>query len=374
MKTFTTIKKRIEKYKNEIELLQNSIIKEQNTLLSEIYDYFSETKFIRTTTPNGRNYYYLSSLEYDTSKFVGVKLSYGGKLEYGRLSLIELMEAEEYESIVPDVFFRKLKSFGVSLEKYSDSVLVECNKYKPIVVHEIDDSTTKCVGYCRLSNDSKVKNGYQRQMSEINHFADKKNYLVSDFFTETISGTINMKERKITSDLIEYCKLNEIKSIMISDITRIGRTETVIMNSISYLLKNGIENILLVKEDIIINEEYLTEHYRQLKQLAKTSESEYESIRHRMKEGYMSYVEKRKENPSAYPMGRPSTYKKPMENYLQQYQKEIDLLRKNLSLRQVYTITGTAVGTLRKLANMFKDEFPELNKRRRETVPSIQNN
>ena len=218
-------------------------------------------------------------------------MSYTGKLDYGKLSLREFIEAEEYESITPDIFFRKLKTFGISLEKYSDSVLIECNKYKPIVVREIDDTITKCVGYCRLSNNTRVKNGYERQMSEINHFADEKNYVISEFFTETISGVINVKERKAISDLIEYCKLNEINSLIISDITRIGRTEVVIMNGISYLLKNGIENIFLTKENIIINEEYLTEHYRQLKQLAKTSESEYDAIKHRMKEGYLSYLQ-----------------------------------------------------------------------------------
>ena len=75
-----------------------------------------------------------------------------------------------------------------------------------------------------------------------------------------------------------------------------------------------------------------------------------------------------------YLLGRTSEYKKTREKYLQQYQKEMDLLCKNLSLRQVNAITGTSVTTLRKIISMFKDDFPELGKRTKKTLPAVLNN
>ena len=54
-------------------------------------------------------------------------------------------------------------------------------------------------------------------------------------------------------------------------------------------------------------------------------------------------------------MGRPSTYKKDLESYKQQYQKEIGLLKKGISLRNVASITGTAVNTLRKVKELCLD-------------------
>jgi hypothetical protein len=48
-------------------------------------------------------------------------------------------------------------------------------------------------------------------------------------------------------------------------------------------------------------------------------------------------------------MGRPSSYRKSDDEYKEQYSKEISLLRKGISLRNIYAITGTSVGTLRKL-------------------------
>lgn len=52
-------------------------------------------------------------------------------------------------------------------------------------------------------------------------------------------------------------------------------------------------------------------------------------------------------------MGRPVSYKKDVESYKSQYQLEIGLLRKGVSLRNISAITGTAINTLRKVKNMF---------------------
>ena len=48
-------------------------------------------------------------------------------------------------------------------------------------------------------------------------------------------------------------------------------------------------------------------------------------------------------------MGRPSSYRKSDDAYKDQYQKEITLLRKGISLRNVQKITGTSLGTLQKV-------------------------
>lgn len=71
------------------------------------------------------------------------------------------------------------------------------------------------------------------------------------------------------------------------------------------------------------------------------------TIRERMASGREQYIAKcRKEG---IKMGRPSTYKKTDEQMKAQYSKEISLLRKWLSLRQISAITGTSIMTIRKL-------------------------
>ena len=72
------------------------------------------------------------------------------------------------------------------------------------------------------------------------------------------------------------------------------------------------------------------------------------TIKERMESGRNQYIAKcRKEG---IKMGRPDTYRKSDESYKEQYQKDISLLRKGYSLRNIRKITGTSIGTLRKIA------------------------
>lgn len=77
------------------------------------------------------------------------------------------------------------------------------------------------------------------------------------------------------------------------------------------------------------------------------------TIKERMTSGCTQYIEKCKREGKK--MGRPASYKKDIESYKLQYQREIGLLRKGISLRNISTITGTAVNTVRKVKEMFID-------------------
>jgi hypothetical protein len=65
--------------------------------------------------------------------------------------------------------------------------------------------------------------------------------------------------------------------------------------------------------------------------------------------GYQEYLNKRKHDKENHPLGRPTKYKKSDIAYREQYTKELTLLRKGVSLRNVSKLTGTSVGTLRKI-------------------------
>ena len=75
------------------------------------------------------------------------------------------------------------------------------------------------------------------------------------------------------------------------------------------------------------------------------------TITERMTSGRNQYIAKCKKE--GIKMGRPASYRKSEEAYKDQYQKEISLLRKGISLRNITAITGTSVNTLRKLKAKF---------------------
>ena len=53
----------------------------------------------------------------------------------------------------------------------------------------------------------------------------------------------------------------------------------------------------------------------------------------------------------------PSSYKKDLDSYRLQYQKEIGLLKKGISLRNISSLTGTSVNTIRKVKELCMTEL-----------------
>lgn len=354
MKTFSKIKGRIKQYTQQMEQLQEAVLKEREELKQSVYSLWSETKFIVGKKGTSRDYFYLSIIDpVSNDFFTGIWVDSRGKLTIGKISFLPFYEFDEYEAISPKRFFGKLRTLGVKLNEHADPVSVECCRYKPAIIEDVDD-TYKAVGYCRLSQNGKAKNLYDRQISLINSFAKYDiRAAVSEIFAETVQGTVPVGQRKAVSEMLEYCACNDIYTVVVSEMNRLGRTENVIMTGISYLMKRGIREIYCIKEKILINEEFICEHYRELKRIAKSCETEYEDIRHRMKSGYDTFIEKAKQSNGTIKIGRPSDYRKPKEQYFSQYQKEIDfLLKGELSLRQIHTVTGTSVGTLQKIKHL----------------------
>lgn len=362
MKTFSKIKGKINQYRQQAEQLQDAIDQQNEELKLSIYSLWGETKFLSGKNGTSKEYFYLSVIDPASNDFFnGIWVDSRGKLTVGKIPFTPLYDFEEYEPITPKRFFGKLKSLGIKLHEFSDPIATECNMYKPAVVETVDD-TYKAVGYCRLSQNGKTKNFYDRQISLINNFAkyDIKAYL-AEFFAETVQGTVSVAQRKAISEMLEFCNCNDIHTVIVSEMNRLGRTETVIMSGISFLMKKGVKEIYCVKENVLINEEFISEHYRELKKLAKACENEYEEIMHRMRTGHQAFVEKVHNSNGEIKMGRPSDYRKPKEKYFSQYQKEIDfLLKGELSIRQIHTITGTSTGTIQKLKKMLNPTLPQV--------------
>ncbi|WP_289109155.1 recombinase family protein [uncultured Alistipes sp.] len=81
--------------------------------------------------------------------------------------------------------------------------------------------------------------------------------------------------------------------------------------------------------------------------LLEIAQMERHTIAERMASGRKQYIAKCRAE--GVKMGRSATYKKPDDKMKIQYPKEISLLRKGLSLRQIQAITGTSIMTIRKL-------------------------
>ena len=204
----------------------------------------------------------------------------------------------------------------------------------------------KVVILARVSTD---KQEYQRQVNELTDYCRRVGWDVKAVFSNKVSGAKRMEERAEIMDLIAYVKENEIDKVVCLEISRLGRNTLEALKVIQCLNENGVS--LYVKNYNLetLNPDGRVNPVASLicTILLEIASMERLTIKERMASGRDQYIAKcRKEGVK---MGRPATYRKSMDTYKQQYSREIALLKKGISLRNIAAITGTSVNTLRKL-------------------------
>lgn len=204
----------------------------------------------------------------------------------------------------------------------------------------------KVVILARVSTD---KQQYERQIVELTDYCDRMNWEVSEVFANKVSGALKIEEREEIQNLVDYVKENKIKRVVCLEISRIGRNTLEALKVIQFLTDNGVS--LYVKnynlETLDGNGKINPIANLICTILLEIASMERLTIKERMESGRKQYIDRcRKEG---IKMGRPSTYRKSKEEYKAQYPKEIALIRKGLSLKNISAITGTAINTIRKI-------------------------
>ena len=93
----------------------------------------------------------------------------------------------------------------------------------------------KAVIYTRVSTKDQTT---QRQVNDLSKI---EGYTVVKTFSENISGfSKSMEERKGLQDMLKYVRKNDIKYIMVSEVSRIGRNTVDCLNLINRLENEGI--------------------------------------------------------------------------------------------------------------------------------------
>ena len=196
--------------------------------------------------------------------------------------------------------------------------------------------------YARVSTQSQ---DYQRQLSELREYATRMNYEVVKEFSEKISGAKAIAERQALTELLDYAAANRIDKVLVYECSRISRRAIDFLQVIEqltqmkvsvYILQNGLETLMA---DGSVNP--IAQLVRGI--IGQFNSMERSLIRSRMSSGYNHF------RSNGGKVGRKEGYKKSDEQMKEQYSKELSLLKKGLSLRNIQAITGTSVNTLRKL-------------------------
>lgn len=199
---------------------------------------------------------------------------------------------------------------------------------------------------CRVST---AGQDYSRQVDELTDFCSRMGWNVRRIFTAKVSGAKKIEERSELTEMLDYIRENRIDKVCVLEISRLGRNTLEALKVIQMLNDNGV--CLFIKN---YNLETLGADGKVnpiagmiCTILLEVAQMERLTIIERMASGRDRYIAKCRAE--GIKMGRPETYRKSDEQMRTHYTKELGLLKKGISLRNISAITGTSVGTIRKL-------------------------
>ena len=200
----------------------------------------------------------------------------------------------------------------------------------------------KVVIYARVST---ATQDYDRQLAELREYARKMEYDVVAEFTEKVSGAKKVEERTAMMELLAFVEGNKVDKVLIYECSRLSRRAVDFLTIIEhltamkvsvYILQNGLETLLPNGTPNPIAQLVMGI-------LTQFNSMERSLIRSRMESGYNHYRQQGGQ------VGRKVGYRKSEEQMKADYAREIQLLKKGLSLRNISAITSTSINTLRKL-------------------------
>ena len=204
------------------------------------------------------------------------------------------------------------------------------------------EERTKVVLYARVSTSAQ---DYTRQITELRKYAKKQNYEIVKEFSEKISGGKKIEERAAIKELLDFVQDNKVEKVLVYECSRLSRRQLDFLSIIEqlteagvslYILQNGLETLLPDgKPNPIANLCFGI--------IAEFNNLEKNLIRARMASGYEHH------RSSGGRVGRKEGYRKSENEYRTTYDREITLLAKGNTLKDVRSITGTSINTLRKL-------------------------
>lgn len=204
------------------------------------------------------------------------------------------------------------------------------------------EERTKVVIYARVSTSAQ---DYTRQITELRKYAKKQNYEIVKEFSEKISGGKKIEERAAIKELLDFVQDNKVEKVLVYECSRLSRRQLDFLSIIEqlteagvslYILQNGLETLLPDgKPNPISNLCFGI--------IAEFNNLEKNLIRARVSSGYEHY------RASGGRVGRKEGYRKSDDEYRTTYDREISLLSKGNTLKDVRAITGTSINTLRKL-------------------------
>ena len=204
----------------------------------------------------------------------------------------------------------------------------------------------KVVLLLRVSTNSQ---DYEYQRNTLTDICNRNGWEIVHTVENKLSGAKKSEEREEIVELLDYVKNNDVDIVVATEVSRLGRDTLEALKIIEILNENKV-NLYFANYGIetLMPDGSVNPIARLILTIClEISAYERNLIKYRMRAGYEDYLKRRKENPELR-LGRQG-YVKSEQEYREDYQQELSLLRKGISLRNVQKLTGTSLGTLQKI-------------------------
>jgi DNA invertase Pin-like site-specific DNA recombinase len=192
---------------------------------------------------------------------------------------------------------------------------------------------------------STVKQETERQISELQAYADSKGYEVVEICRETISGRAADDDRHVLRHVEELARQAKIKKVLVHEISRLARKNSVAHRFVETLEECGVSLYWHAQgiETLLPNGKRNPAAGIMLALLAEMARSEVEVLRERINSGL------REARRKGITLGRPRGTTLDRQAFLRKHKDILRLLKSAQSVRNTAKITGKGISTVQRV-------------------------
>ena len=202
--------------------------------------------------------------------------------------------------------------------------------------------------YARVSSTNDRQNT-QRQIEDLTRFANSNDYSIVGTYEEHISGATKNENRTVLMECINYCIANKVNYILLSELSRLGRSTLQVLKSLEMLHEAGVSVYIQNLGIYTLNTTGEANPIASIMVtvLAEMANIERSNIVYRLNSGRESYIA------NGGKLGRKKGSVKTTEQKKEEYKEVISFLKRGYSVRNTAKLSSVSVSTVQRVKREF---------------------
>ena len=191
--------------------------------------------------------------------------------------------------------------------------------------------------YARVSS-SNDRQDTSRQIEDLKKYAISQDIEIVNIFQEHISGAKKIEERQILGECLEYCKRESVNILLLSELSRLGRSTLQVLRSLDILHESKVSVYI---QNLGLYTLQPNGEVNPIASIMVTVLAEMANI------GRANYIAK------GGKLGRKTGSTKTDDKKKEEYKEVIALLRKGYSIRNIARLQSIGISTVQRIKNQF---------------------